>query len=410
MSTNSAQLTDKNNSSGGRWTTGFLLFGILLGLPGSLLITWQYHIDAPLAMVGLHFLALNAGYVCSALTAQRLLSRWPARRVAAVSAMLALMALLLLSCLCPPAAMDLRIAVLALLGVSCGGLLASLLYALAPEFSANPATLTNRAGLLFGSGCLLSTLTVAMTYFTRWLPLPTLILSAAPLIFLALLTGTRNRNSWSIQARQNEARHESTGDLRSIAAVLFTLLLLFQFANEWTIAGWLPLFVVHRLGSNPVWAVYALAAYFLALMAGRLIAQKLLPRLNHRNLLLASMTAAIAGCILLCVTISLDGAWLAVVIVGGAFAPIFPLIAEKLDDRFSYQPRFYIRTLSVAIGGAMCVPWLVGYIAAIDMQYVMVVPAVGSIMVLILALLIMLEAHLMRGDSTQAPGLSRSAR
>lgn len=412
MSTTSSELIaiSKNNSLGGRWIAGFLLFGILVGLPGSLLITWQYHIDAPPEIVGLHFLALNTGYVLCAFAAQRLLLSWSARAVAAAFATLALASLLLLSYLSPPAPMNFRIAALAAVGGASGGLLASLLYALAPEFAASPAAVTNRAGLLFGSGCLLSTLVVAVTYFTRWLPLPTLILSAVPLIVLALLLFGPNRKGWSVKMRENDRLRDNIKDLRSVAAVLFTLLLFFQFANELAIAGWLPLFVIHRMGSNPVWAVYTLAAYFLALMVGRLIAQRLLPRVNHRNLLLASMSTAILGCVLLSMTDSLDGACLAVVVIGGAFAPIFPLVAEELDDRFSYQPRFYNNTFSIAIGGAMCVPWLLGYVATLNMRYVMLLPAVGSVVVLILALLIMLEAHLMNGDSTESSELSRSAR
>ena len=412
MSTDSADLIPnlKNNSLGGPWIAGFLLFGILVGLPGSLLITWQYHIDAPPQIVGLHFLSLNAGYVLCAFVAQRLLLRWSARAVAAGFAALALASLLLLSYLPPPAPLNFRIAALAAVGGASGGLLASLLYALAPEFAASAAAVTNRAGLLFGSGCLLSTLVVGVTYFTRWLPLPTLILSAVPLTVLALLVFGRNRKNWPVARHENDPFRDSTKDLRSIAAVLFTLLLSFQFANELVIAGWLPLFFIHRMGSNPVWAVYALAAYFFALMAGRLIAQKLLPRVNHRNLLLAAMSTAILGCVLLSMTDSLDGACIAVVVIGGSFAPIFPLVAEKLDDRFSYQPRFYNNIFAIAIGGAMCVPWLLGYVAALDMRYVMLLPATGSMAVLILMLLIMLEAQLMSGSGTETAGMGGSAR
>lgn len=410
MSTNSAELIAKNNSLGGRWIAGFLLVGILVGLPGSLLVTWQYHIDAPAEFVGLHFLSLNIGYVLCAFAAQRLLLRWSSRAVAAVFAAVALASLLLLSYLHPPAPANLRIAALAALGGASGGLLASLLYALAPEFSANPATVTNRAGFLFGSGCLLSTLVVGLTYFSRWLPLPTLILSAVSLLVLALLVFGRNTKSRSVVPLEEDGLRDSTKDLRSIAAVLFTLLLFFQFANEFAIAGWLPLFLIHRIGSNPVWAIYALAGYFFALMIGRLIAQRLLPRVNHRNLLLAGMSTAILGCVLLSVTDSLDGACIAVIVIGGAFAPIFPLVAEKLDDRFSYQPRFYNNTFSIAIGGAMCVPWLLGYVAALNMRYVMLLPAIGSVAVLILGLLIMLEAHLMSGNSTETTEVSRAVR
>jgi len=52
--------------------------------------------------------------------------------------------------------------------------------------------------------------------------------------------------------------------------------------------------------------------------------------------------------------------------------------------------------LSVAVTGAMCTPWILGYVDAwLGMRFVMLVPAFGSIAVLILALLIVFEARLM---------------
>ena len=103
-----------------------------------------------------------------------------------------------------------------------------------------------------------------------------------------------------------------------------------------------------------------------------------------------------SGYLLLSFTNSLAGAWIAVVIIGAAYAPIYPLIAEKLDNRFSYHAGFYSGIFSIAMTGAMCAPWLLGYVDAyLGLRYVMLLPALGSIVVLILALLIMLESHLM---------------
>jgi fucose permease len=93
------------------------------------------------------------------------------------------------------------------------------------------------------------------------------------------------------------------------------------------------------------------------------------------------------------------GALTAVAIIGAGFAPIYPLVAEKLDDRFAFQPRVYNGIFALAITGGMSEPWLLGYVAAaLGMRYVMLVPALGSTIVLVLALLIMLEAYLMGGD------------
>jgi fucose permease len=246
---------------------------------------------------------------------------------------------------------------------------------------------------------------VGATYFAGSVQIETALLALAPLIFLVVFVSNRfqpARHPVPVREEDNRIR-EMLRDLRSVAAVLFSLLLFFQFGNEWAIAGWLPLFLVHRLGANPVWAIFALAAYFLALLLGRLAAQNLLRRVNHRKLLLSSVFAAMAGYLLLSLTPSMSGAWVAVAIIGAGFAPIYPLVAETLDDRFSYHPGFYNGLFSVSITGAMFAPWLLGYVDNyLGMRYVMLLPALGSIAVLILALLIMLEAHVMGGKSADA--------
>jgi fucose permease len=257
---------------------------------------------------------------------------------------------------------------------------------------------------------------IGATYFAGSVQIETALLALAPLIFFIAFAANKflgARRLVEIREEENRMR-EMLRDLRSIGAVLFSLLLFFQFGNEWVVAGWLPLFLIHRLGANPVWAIFALAAYFLALTAGRLAVQPLLRRVSHRKLLLGSIFTAMAGYLLLSLTQWMAGAWVAVLIIGAGFAPIYPVIAETLDDRFCYHPGFYNGLFSIAITGAMLAPWLLGYVDNyLGMRYVMLLPAFGSIVVLILALLIMLEAHLMGGIRNDPPGprpsLSRGA-
>lgn len=400
MSTTSAK-TDPSISvySGARdYLSGFLLLGILTGLLGSLLVAWQYHIDADSKLIGLHFLGLNGGYVLGAATAQRILLRISMRTVVLISCVIAIASLILLSAVAPPASAGWRVLGLAFLGYSAGLLGTSLLFILEPLFSRATAALANRAGALLGSGCLISTVMVGATYFAGSVQIETALLALAPFIFLLLFVLNKYEPALRpVAVREEENRvREMLRDLRSVAAVLFSLLLFFQFGNEWAIAGWLPLFLIHTLGANPVWAIFALGAYFLALLLGRIAAQLLLRHFNHRKLLFWSIFAAMAGYLLLSLTPWMTGAWIAVVLIGGGFAPIYPLIAETLDDRFSYHPGFYNGLFSVAITGAMLAPWLLGYVASgLGMKYVMLIPAFGSVAVLILALLIMLEARVM---------------
>ncbi len=377
------------------WLSGFLLLGILLGLLGSLVVAWHYYIDVEPQLIGLHFLCLNAGYVMAAAGAQKLLHRISAKTLAVGACAIACGSLTALFFVAPPVAAAWRLGALAVMGLGAGGLGTALLYACEPYFEEQPAAAVNRAGILFGSGCLLATIIVGTTFYFGLFQLETALLAIFPLVFFLTYAATAN-SALQGRALEQERLRETLRDLRSVATVLFSLLLFVQFGNEWAIAGWLPLFLIHRLGANPGLAIGVLAIYFLALMLGRVLAQRLLPRLNQRKFLVSSIAAAMCGFLLLSLSWSLAIATLAVVIVGLGFAPIYPLIAGRLDHRFSYHPGFYNGTISIAITGAMSAPWLLGFVdASLGMSYVMLLPALGSIVVLILSLLLMFEAHLM---------------
>jgi fucose permease len=383
------------------WLSGFILGGVLLGLLGSLLISWQYHIETAPELIGLHFLALNAGYVIAAATAQRVMRFLSIRCVALFACGVGFISLLALSFLVPPVSPLWRIIGLGFVGVAGGALGTALLYALEPYYKTAPAAAASLSGALFGCGCLLATFVTGITYFMGSVQIETALLALVPLIYFVLYA--KNRYPAALRAIQPRsdasAARESLKDLRNIAAILFSLVLFFQFGNEWAIAGWLPLFLIHRLGSNPEWAIFALALYFLALLSGRLLARALLPLVNHRRLLLASIVFAVLGYLLLSFTGSFLGALLAIVFIGAGFAPVYPLLTETLDERFAYQPGFYNGIFSVAITGAMSAPWILGYVdSTFGIRYVMLMPALGSVAVFILTLLIMLEAHLMGGS------------
>src|SRR6185312_8236207 len=227
----------------------------------------------------------------------------------------------------------------------------------------------------------------------------TIGLAIVPLIYL-LVYSRRPSPALTTGGRlHGDTIRGSLKDLRSIAAVLFSLLLFFQFGNEWALAGWLPLFLIHRLGLNPASAIFVLAIYFLALLSGRLAAQLLLTRVGHTKLLAVSVTTAMFGYLLLSKTNTVFGAALATIVTGLAFAPIYALVAEKIGRRFDYHPGFFNGIFSLAITGGMLAPWLLGYVGYyMGMSYVMLIPAFGSVAVLILMLLIILESKLMGGD------------
>ncbi len=101
------------------------------------------------------------------------------------------------------------------------------------------------------------------------------------------------------------------------------------------------------------------------------------------------------GCIILAFTDNLFGAIFGTLLVGIGFAPIYPLVVEKIGARFPhYHPGFFNGIFSLALTGGMLAPATLGYASELfGVQIVMVLPMIGSVIVLLLVLLIWLEAR-----------------
>ena len=146
------------------WLSGFLVLGVLIGLLGSLVVAWNYHVDVEPQIIGLHFLALSIGYVLAA-TVGQIWVRWmPLRTLALLSCGLATLSLGMLGVLGPPVLVVYRIVGSGMIGLAAGGLSTALLYASEPYFADAPAAAANVAGSLIGCGCLISTILTGVTY------------------------------------------------------------------------------------------------------------------------------------------------------------------------------------------------------------------------------------------------------
>jgi hypothetical protein len=75
------------------------------------------------------------------------------------------------------------------------------------------------------------------------------------------------------------------------------------------------------------------------------------------------------------------------------FAPIYPLVVEKIGARFPhYHPGFFNGIFSIALTGGLLAPTTLGYAAHyFGVRVVIALPAIGSFIVFTLVLLIWLE-------------------
>jgi fucose permease len=173
--------------------------------------------------------------------------------------------------------------------------------------------------------------------------------------------------------------------------------LFFQFGNEWAIAGWLALFLILRLGMNPSTALLLLAAYWISLMLGRVVAQSICLACTTASCLSSASFASMFGCIILTFTDNLFGAVFGTLLVGFGFAPIYPLVVENIGARFPhYHPGFFNGIFSLALTGGMLAPATLGYAAEVwGIGIVMMLPMIGSMIVCVLVLMIWLESKLL---------------
>jgi len=369
---------------------GFFLSGLLFSFLGVILPAWEHHITGDFVTVGYYFLAMNLGILTAPLFA-RALRRKNLSVPLALACGLACMALLYLALLPPGTNPWWRTAGIFVLGCGAGLLNLGIFRAVSPLYRHDaPATL-NLAGAMFGAGCVVMTVLVAGTFYAYTVMSILIFVALLPGLFLVMYATARFPAEAPVQ---EPTMRQAFADFRSLAAVLFTLLLFVQFGNEWAIAGWLPLFLIQRLGISPESALMLLAAYWLSLLVGRVAAIAVLPSISRGKLLMGSILAALFGCSILLATNNMFGAVTGVLLVGGGFASVYPLVVGKIGSRFPYyHPGFFNGIFSFALTGGLLAPWSLGYFTDWwGIGVAMLLPLLGTVMVFVLLVLIWAEA------------------
>jgi fucose permease len=379
---------------GGPALAGFLLSGFQLALLGAILPAWVNQFDPPqFVAVGNYFLSLALGIVVAALISRHVMGSRSLTFLLVFACGLSCLSLAFLAIFSPPASEWFRVVGLLGLGAGAGLLNMALFQAISGRYQADPAGAVNRGGIWYGLGCLAVTLLAAGTFYAYSVPAILGLMAVAPAAFACIYART---SYTAAPAGSHPTLHQALRDFRSPGAVLFALLLFVQFGNEWSIAGWLPLFLIRRVGFSPSGALLMLALYWLFLMTGRLLAVALLPRLRHGLLLFGSGIAAMFGCFLLFVTNNGSGAVAGIFFIGAGYASIYPLVAEAIGRRFPYyHPGFFNGIFSFALVGGLLAPATLGYAASVlGVGVVIGIPLIGTITVIALLLLIWLESKI----------------
>jgi FHS family glucose/mannose:H+ symporter-like MFS transporter len=370
---------------------GLLISGYLLALPGGLLPLWGYHLHPDYGVAGNYFLALGAGIAAGGIFAQRWAKLIALERLLAAGSGLAALALGMIAFAAPPAQVWYQALALLVAGLAAGIVNTAVFEGASISYESNPASITLIGGIFFGAGSVLAAfiMTEALDMAlgeqgaTRMMLVTALLPAAAALSYLRL------------RVERNEVTEvtvaQSVRDLSSALAVMFALLLFFQFANEWLFAAWLPVFLIDRMGMSPSSAVSLLAVYWTALTIGRIVAAKLLPFVRHGRMLGLSALFALFGCSLIAFGSS-AGVVVGLLLTGGGFSAIYPLAAERIASRFSYyHPGYFNGIFTFALMGGILSPFALGHVAmGSGLSAIPVAAMIGSCAVFALVLLIWL--------------------
>jgi fucose permease len=372
---------------------GVFFSGLLLAFLGAVLPVWRHHIDSNYLLIGTYFLCQNVGILVAPFIGVPLLRHRGGAFTLSLSCALAGAALLLMAVFAPPAPYAWRLGGLFILGFSAGLLNVSVFHAITPAYELHPAATLNLVGSLFGLGCLVTALFLSSTFFVYDVASTLLLMAVMPFFACLHYAGAKIPDDPRVE---QPSMRESMRDFKSLSSVLLALLLFFQFGNEGALAGWLALFLTQRLGASPETSLRILALYWASLLVGRLAAQWLLPKVRHGRLLIGAVFLPMFASLVLFFTNNLFGAIVGVLLAGGGFSVILPLVMEKIGDRFPYfHPGFFNGIFSVALTGGLLAPATLGYLAHFyGVRVVMGLPLVGSVLVLIFVLLILLESRL----------------
>lgn len=274
-----------------------------------------------------------------------------------------------------------------LLGLGGGGLNTSTNVLISDLYGDRRGPMLNMLGIFYGIGALCIPLLAAA--ITGHIPIgPQLLFcaglaAACALLFLAMQFPVAS-------AAQTFSWREALQVARYPGVLVLGFLLFCQSGNEASIAGWTSTFV-GATGLREQTATFILAGYWAALMVGRLLAARLLKSVGKQRYILASGVGALVGASILLTNPSQDMLVAGVVIVGLAYAGIFPTALAIAGDAYRKMAGTVFGLLfAIALLGGMSFPWAVGQISqAFGVRLGMLVPLFGAAGICVLAWRIM---------------------
>jgi MFS transporter, FHS family, glucose/mannose:H+ symporter len=177
--------------------------------------------------------------------------------------------------------------------------------------------------------------------------------------------------------------------------LLLGFILFFESGNEASVGGWTSTYV-NGAGYSPRAATLALAAYWGALMLGRILAARMLHTFAKSSLVAWSAIISLIGCAILLTAHLFWSFMLGTALIGLSYAPIFPTTLAIAGDHYSERAGTVFGLLfSIALIGGMLLPWAVGQVSQqFGLRLGMLVPGLGAVGITVLAIVFMLRERL----------------
>lgn len=336
---------------------GMFGFGIVMALLGAILPSLSNRLHFNLAQAGTLFLAMNAAMLLTTLALGPCLDRFGHKWPLAVAPLLVCGAVVLVANVSEFGGL---VTAVILLGIGGGALnqTTNTLIADLHEGEHRKSVALNLLGVFFGFGALFVPFTIGA--LLRALGLTGILYIAAAVSVIPTLL--------SVPFSFPVARQSGGVPfpkilllLRQPLVLLFSFLLFFESGNEFILGGYISTYLSRHLGASVSTASYLLAAYWAALMLGRVVLSRTVLRGGSGKLILGSALGVAGSMILMLAAQTLPLAAAAVVLLGFTIATIFPTVLGIAGAAYaSHAGTVFGILIGIALSGGMTLPWLTG--------------------------------------------------
>ena len=358
---------------------GMFIFGIALVLLGTLfgLPEMRARLQLDLVRQGNLQALLLFGVFLATVVAGPLIDRFGNKAVLAISSVLVAAAL---AGFASAHSFESAVVYALLLGFGGGGLNTSTNVLVSDVYGDDRGPMLNVLGIFFGVGALfipMLTSIVAAKIAAVMLAASVMAAVCALAYLLLPFPAAREAHSFSWLEAVRVARYPGV--------LLFAFLLFFESGNEASLIGWTSSWT-GNLGASAKTATAVLAAFQASMMAGRIVAARVLRSVAEPTLVFTSGLGAVIGCVVMVAARSVPAMAVGVVLTGLSFAAIYPTTLAMAGDRYQrFSGTVFGLLFSIALLGGIAFPWGLGHVSnAFGLRAGIALPLVGAAMICVM--------------------------